>query len=220
VTWRTGLVGLLKIELREPDGSIGHVVRLCDGGFIHWPGEAETETFRSKDPVFGTIASVSAISEGIDEAIPALDLTLLPLASAAASELSRPGYQRSRVRFWIAEYAPDAGILIGDPELMFLGQIDQTVLEEDRDTREVSLAVVSLLERLLLRNRGNSLNPRFHQSIWPGETGHDNATGLGRQQAWGVEAPPTSRGPAGGFGGGAGFGGFGGGSLNEFRVQL
>jgi hypothetical protein len=48
--------------------------------------------------------------------------------------------------------------------------------------------VVPNTARLLERNIGNSLNSAFHKSIWPGETGHDNADGLGRQIAWGVES--------------------------------
>lgn len=192
---RLGIIGLLKIELPA------YTLRLCDGGFVHWDGE----TYRSKDPVFGTIAALGNLTEGFAASVPTFDMTLLPTADAAASELSQPGFQRSRVRFWLAEYAPDDGMLIGDPVLKFLGQIDQTTLGEDGATREVEMAVVSLLERLLFRNRGNSLNPRFQDSVWPGETGHDNANGLGRARAWGVESPSGGNGSARGSAIGGGF---------------
>ena len=70
---------------------------------------------------------------------------------------------------------------------MFFGQIDQTVFKIGRSTRELAMTIVAKLERLFLRNEGNSLSPMFHKSVWPGETGHDNATGLVRPIAWGVE---------------------------------
>lgn len=193
-----GLIGLLKIELPA------HTVLLCDGGFMPWPDQGET--YRSSDPVFGSIGSVDALTEGMAESVPALDLSLLPPETSAAADLSQPGFQRSRVRFWLAEFSPHDGILIGDPEPMFDGQIDQTSLTEDRNQRSVELTVVSNLERLFTRNRGNSFNPRWHKSVWPGETGHDNATGLPVPVAWGAESPASGGSARGGSSGGGGGG--------------
>src|SRR3546814_8736110 len=45
-------------------------------------------------------------------------------------------------------------------------------------SRELAVSVVSLAERLFELNIGNSLNSAWHKSVWPGELGHDNATGL------------------------------------------
>ena len=195
---RVGLIGLLRIDLPSA------TVRLCDGGFMQW----DAETFRSSDPVYGTIGSVDSLSEGIAESVPAFDLTLLPTALAGAADLVQPGFQRSRVRFWVAEFSPDDGILIGDPEAMFDGQIDQATLVEGRGERRLELSIVSNLERLFTRNRGNSLNPRWHKSVWPGETGHDNATGLAIPVAWGVESR-----------GGGGSSGFGPGGSNPAYID-
>lgn len=61
------------------------------------------------------------------------------------------------------------------------------------------MTVVSAAERLFARNTGNGLSSAFQKSVWPGDTGHDNATGLGTPIAWGVEAPPSS---GGGYSGG------------------
>src|SRR3546814_7709774 len=59
---------------------------------------------------------------------------------------------------------------------------------------EVAVSVVSLAERLFELNIGNSLNSAWHKSVWPGELGHDNATGLSIPVAWGVESPRSSGG--------------------------
>lgn len=190
---RIGLIGLLRIDLP------GATVRLCDGGFMAW----DADVFRSSDQVYGSIGSLAALSEGIAESVPALDLTLLPTALAAAEDLVQPGFQRSRVRFWIGEFSPDAGTLIGAPEAMFDGQIDQATLVEGRGERRLELSIVSNLERLFTRNRGNSLNPRWHKSVWPAESGHDNATGLAIPVAWGAESRGGANGSSGvGYGGG------------------
>lgn len=197
---RIGLTALLKIELPT------QTVRLCDGSFIKWG----SETYKDADPVFGTIASVEGMTEGQGNEIPALDLTLMPPMAVAPSELSKPGYQRSRVRFWIAEYDYDSGLLIGDPDLMFDGQIDQTTLRVG-SSRQLDISVVSNAERLFELDIGNTMSPTFHKSIWPGELGHDNATGLTIPVAWGVEGLVRAyRTPTGGSGGGAGAGGLGG----------
>ncbi len=196
---RVGIIGLLEIAL--PDTT----VRLCDGGFIVF----DSNTYRSADATFGTIASVEPMSEGIGEEVPALELVLLPDDSATPEDLSQPGFQQSIVRFWIGEFDPETGLIDGTPDLMFHGQIDQTTLTVSKGRRELAMTIVSTVEKLFLRNRGNSLSPRFHKSVWTGETGHDNATGLTTPVAWGAEnasgANGSARASTGGSGGGRGF---------------
>jgi hypothetical protein len=173
-----GLVGLLKIEL--PDAT----VRLCDGGFIVIDGE----TYQSADPTFGTIGSLKPLTEGVGEEIPALELSLAPAADSASADLSQPGFQRSAVRLSIAEYDTQTGTVVGEPDTLFFGQIDRTTLTIRKAARDLAMTIVSTLERLFMRNEGNSLSPSFHKSVWPGETGHDDATGLTINDAWGVES--------------------------------
>ena len=181
---RIGLIGLCKIEL--PDGD----VNLCDGGFIVFDGD----TYQSHDAVFGTIGSIEAMAEGVGDEVPALEMTLLPPGTSEPGDLSQPGLQTSRVRFWIGEYDVDAGTLDGTPDLMFDGQLDRTMLTVGR-SRELAISVVSLAERLFEMNTGNSLNPAWHKSVWPGELGHDNATGLSVPVAWGTASPPSASNP-------------------------
>lgn len=178
---RVGLIGLCKIEL---PGSYGNVL-LCDGGFIEFNGE----TYKSKDDVFGTIGSVQAMQEGVGNEVPALEMTLLPPGTTEPGEMAQPGFQTSRVRFWIGEYDLDTGELDGEPDVIFDGQLDRTMLTVGQ-SRELSVSIVSLAERLFELNIGNSLSSAWHKSVWPGELGHDNATGLSIPIAWGVESPP------------------------------
>jgi hypothetical protein len=181
------LTGLVQIDLPET------TLRYCDGGFFVFGGE----TFRSEDPMFGTIGALQTMREGVGDTVPALTMTLLPANDAAPADISKPGHQTSRVRFWIAEYDVATGV-IGSSEVMFDGQIDRTNLTVGRGTKTLDVSIVSLAERLFEGNIGNTLNPTWHKSVWPGETGHDNATGLSVPVAWGTENPGRGGSSSGG----------------------
>src|SRR3546814_520081 len=87
------VVGLLKIEL--PDATI----RLLDGsGQLVFDGE----TYTGRDPVFGSLAAVEAIEDGVGDEAPALNFTLLPASDAASAELASPDMQGSVVSLWLA----------------------------------------------------------------------------------------------------------------------
>lgn len=190
------IAGLVKIELPS---SI--TVRLCDGGVIYWGAE----TFTAKHSTFGSVASVRPMSEGVGDEVPALEMVLIPSPTATAGDLVQPGFQTSRVRFWIADYTIATGAVSGTPDLIFDGAIDQCILSVGAQRRDLAMSIVATVERLFQGNIGNSLSPVWHKSIWSGETGHDNATGLSIPIAWGVESPNSAGSFSGGGGGGGGF---------------
>lgn len=194
---RTAIAGLCRIEFPT------RTVLLAEGGVIRWGADI----FREKDAVFGSIMAVENLSEGLGKEVPALVLTLTPPAASAPSDLSQPGFQTSPVRFWLARFDVATGEVTGTPDLQFAGQVDQTDFSL---RRELTVTVVSEAERLFEMNKGSPLSPVFHKDLFPGETGHDNATGLSRPVAWGTESPGGSTGrtnwwgaPIGSDGGGA-----------------
>jgi len=196
-----GITGLLKIELP------GHTVLLTDGGSTVFDGE----TYTSYDEVVGSLAAVDTIAEGIGDEIPALDLTFSPPSVAAVSALSSGAVQRSRVWLWLAEYDTTTGAVIGTPELRFIGFVDQPQTSFAYRQLTLQITAVPELEAMFFKDTGNGLSISFHKALYPGELGHDNASGLSIPIAWGVESPP--RGSvyfAGGFGGvGGSFDGIG-----------
>lgn len=174
------LAGLMKAELP------GHTILLCDGGFVPWNGE----TYLSIDETFGTIDSFVVPEEGVGDIVPAGTLTMLPNGSAAAVALSHPSFQNSRIRFWIAELNEATGQVIGDPDLQADWQLDRTTLRSKRSDRRLDVDMVARAQRLLAKVEGVVLSSSSHSSIFPGERGFDNATGLGINFAWGVASPP------------------------------
>lgn len=185
------LSGLAKFELPARD------LRLCDSGFVYF----DSEKYTSYDQDFGAIESVEPFSEATGDEATAASLTFLPSSVADAADLSSPAFQGSRIRFWIAEVNHSTGLISGTPELLADMVLDTTELRLGRGTRRLEMGLVDAGERLFLTNEGNTLSPRHHKAVWPGELGLDNATGKPVAVAWGVTAPP--RGTTAGNGGGS-----------------
>lgn len=195
---RITLCGLIKIEF--PDYS----VFMSDGGFVYYNGD----TYQSEDPEFGVVSGFEISGTSPDQA-PGGKITFLTPSSGAAARLVSPGFQKSKLSIWLAEIDESTATVIGTPTILTLAQLDRGVITETMRTREVALEFVSLGERLMTVNEGNSLNGTFHKRIFPGELGLDNAIGMGISVAWGTSAPPRGVVSTGGFGNG--YNGFNGG---------
>lgn len=187
----TTLAGLVEITLPS------ETLRYCDGGVVTWGAN----TFTTKDGTFGSIGSLEPLTEGIGDEVPALKMVFFPTSTATAAELAQPGWQASPMKFWIAEVNQSTGAVVGTPELMFHGQLDTADLISGRGTRELHFDIVSTAERLFELNIGNTLSPRFHKSVWSGETGEDAAIGIGLTVAWGTESQTGGSGAVYGGGG-------------------
>jgi hypothetical protein len=193
------LAGLCQIDLPS------HTIRLCDGAFVDWGGNR----FDSQDATFGTIESVDQVSEAVSDEAPSGKLTMLPPSAASAADLFQPNAQGSPMSFWLAEVNPATGLVVGTPELLFSGFLDNLRLIVGKSRRAVEIEFMSAAERLFWTKEGNVLSSRFHNEVWPGETGLDQATGVQIAVAWGTSSP--SRGTisvgSSGSGGGNGLGG-------------
>lgn len=198
------LAGLVEISL--PDTTL----RFCDGAFVIWG----SDRFEAEDEDFGAIGAMEAVEEGTGDDIPALRMTFLPKSSAAAANLSQPEYQGATMRTWIAEVDLATNEVTGTPSLEFDGQIDSTDLVIDQGSRELEMDITSRAERLFLINEGNTLSPRWHKTLFPGETGEDNAVGVSVGVAWGTALPAQT------YGAGYSYGGGGGGGSRNFYDQF
>ncbi|MEW4468999.1 hypothetical protein AB1K62_14325 [Parasphingorhabdus sp. JC815] len=193
----TGITGLLKIELPSGD------VLLSDGGVTIYNGDAYTP----EDPYLGSLSSIESVVEGTGQQMPVLDVSFSPPGNVAINTLSAGAIQQSRVRLYVAEYDTDTGLVVGTPELRFIGFVDQPQVNIAYRQISVTISAVPDLEALFMKDRGNGLSSAFHKSLYPGETGHDNATGLKIPVAWGTEAPRAA------YSGGSSWGGVHGWSL-------
>jgi hypothetical protein len=170
----------------------GYTLRVCDGSGVvpagAWAGGGAP--FEGSDDRFGVLSAISPITSGEGNAAPALDFSFLPASTAAAADLSSPAFQGSRDRVWLAVIDRATGLVIGNPERVFFGLIDTTELVLGRNSRELNIQCVSGFERMFANNEGQRLADAYHQSIWPGELGLANATGVTKNSPWGVASPP------------------------------
>lgn len=181
------MVGAIRIAL--PSATI----RLIDGaGALTIDGE----TYAGSDAVFGTIASIDAISAGGGDEAPELSLSLFPASDAAAASLASPAMQGSEVRIMLAAVNPATGATIGAPELLFLGEVDVPTLIHSEGQRLVEFSIVSVFERLFEVDEGQRATDGFHQSIWPGELGLSFMTGTEDKLWWGGKPPAGAVGGA------------------------
>ncbi len=184
------LIGFCKIELPT------RTLRMCDGGFCYFGGEKYT----SEDDVFGSISAVEELDAALGDAAEDARIVFAPKASATPGQINSPYFQNSRARFWMGVIGSD-GKTVTHAEQLMDALVDYTVLRLRQSGRELEMVFIGRPEKLFLRQEANSLNPRFHKTVWPGERGLDNATGARISVAWGVSSP---RGVSSGGGAGAG----------------
>ena len=84
--------------------------------------------------------------------------------------------------------------MVPDPYLLFLGAFDQPELRVDRGVLEIDIECSSAFDLLLEDDEGARLSDAFHQSIWPGELGMLNMTGIENDIYWGMATPGGSAG--------------------------
>jgi hypothetical protein len=187
------LSGLCKIILPA------RTLYICDSGMVMWG----SETYLDQDSEFGGIGGFALQADGVGEIAPGGMISFVPVSGVAATTLSSPSYQGSKIKIWVAEVSDATGLVVGTPQLLFDGLLRMTTIRSNRASRRVELEFSSTADRLLQRNRGNVCSDRFHQSIWPGEEGMANATGAATTRAFGIDAPARGTVIGGGSSGGS-----------------
>jgi hypothetical protein len=175
--------GAISIDL--PDSQ----VNLLDGaGLVTFGGR----TYVGEDPTYGVLSGVENLTDGTGDSAPAFSLTLLPSGDAAAAALVAPTMQGSAVRAWVGAVDVLSGLVVPDPHLLFLGELDVPSLVSSEDGRRLDYEVVSVFERLFEDDESARLSPGFHRSIFPNEAGLDFVTGVDQPVYWGVAGNPAS----------------------------
>ena len=170
------------VEILLPSYSL----RLLDGaGFATLFGNS----FVGRDATYGTLGSVEAFSDGLDNTAPAVRITLNPPTNAAMATLAAPGTQGGQVSIWIGAIDRATGLVIPDPYLMFIGQLDVPTVQIGANKRSLQYDVVSAFERFFDQDEGVRLNGPWHASIWPGELGLQYVVDVQQSLPWGSDSP-------------------------------
>ncbi len=173
-------------------------LRLLDGsGVVAFGGE----TYTGEDPTFGVLGAISSLTDGMGDEAPAFDITIIPPDDTAAGTLAAAAMQGADVQLWLGAIDRALGTPLGDPYLVFAGEVDVPVISSGAGGRSVEYQVVSVMERLFDEDEGFKLSQAFHQSIWPGETAFFDVTGIEQTIYWG-QAPVVQAVSFGSSGGG------------------
>lgn len=149
--------------------------------------DAETYTGGSD---YGDLAGLDTFTDGDGNTAPRLKVSLYLPSDDLISDWLDPEVQGSPVTVWLGAVDRATGAAVS--EVIFRGEVDQPTLLIGRDKRWIDLDTCSYLERFFDLNTGVRLNDAWHQSIWPGEKGLDQVTGINRQQPWGIGGGGTA----------------------------
>lgn len=196
----------------------GHTITALDGaGQVAFDGE----TYAGEDAIYGVLDAIETVTEQVGTEAPMVRLTFLPASLQAMADITAPANQGAPVQIWFGVVDPDSGLLITEPEALFIGELDTADVEAAADRTVISFNVASAWERLFDVGEGQRLNNAFIQSIYPGARGAEYVIAIQRDLPWGYDGPRpavvsdvvggvpgTGVSPIGGGGGGGG-GGFG-----------
>ena len=161
-------------------------------------------TYKGFDPTFGTIVGGDDLREDTSGEAPNTILTVEVAPTATRSDIASKVVQLAEVKIYLAALQLDGSnklVAIADPELLATGFIDQAVSGLDARKDQVDYTIISAFDYFFEDSEGQRLNGPFHKSVWTGELGLDNVTGVTRKIYWGTYGPGA--GGVGQIGGGA-----------------
>lgn len=158
---------------------------------VAWNGH----TWLGYDPTFGSVAANDDIAEDMTGVAPnsSIDIHIAPTATIA--DIAGPAVQLSSFKIWLAALELDSSshlAVIPDPELVFDGFVDQATINIDKNRYDVEYTIISAFDYFFEDTEDQRLNGQFHQSIWPGELGLNNVTGVAKKIYWGTLGPATA----------------------------
>lgn len=171
---------VLLVTITLPDATI----RWTDGGFVVW----DEETYHVEDATFGALSAVDAIEDGQIDGATVCALTVLPVDFEALAALSDPDAQGSIVTVHLGAVDRATGLLIGVPELLFRGEVDQPRLGVGIELT-LHLDLITQEARLLEPNEQRRLTDSHHKLAWPGEKGFENVVAVKKPIFWRQDDP-------------------------------
>lgn len=170
------------VQIDFPAGTM----RLLDGsGQLVIDGE----TFLGEDPSFGVLSSIAPVEDGVAGDAPSLQLVINPPTLTAAGNLAAAANQGSPVQVILGVLNTADMTLLGEPYLLFVGEVDVPTFRPSQGTRSVTLDCVSAWDRFFEDDEGIRLTDNWLQSVWPGARGLQYVAEVNRQLPWGQDAP-------------------------------
>lgn len=164
----------------------GATVRWLDAGgsgFVVWGAN----TYRAEDATYGALGAIGAIEDGADGQATVCELTILCDGTAMALWID-PTEQGSLVTVHLGAVNPATGLLIGEPELLFRGELDQPRIAAGKG-QAIVFDCITEEARMLEPNEEQRLTDSFHQSVWPGDLGCEHIVDVEKKIYWRADDP-------------------------------
>lgn len=201
------LVHLVEIEFSD------RTVRLCDGaGYVVWGARV----FTGSDSEIGTVAGFGEFQETEGTESPRQSISFLVKDNAALSKLTSPVTQGTPVSIYAAVIDPATGLILGEPDARFIGEIDDAEVGFSKNQRLLTIELSTVWELLFDDNEGARWNDTFWTYLYgPNARAFSHVTNVARKLYWGYKGPQNGGG--GGYSPGNG-GAIGGnpGQVNSF----
>lgn len=191
----------------------GGVVRLTDGGFVSFGGE----TYVARDPVYGVLSGIEAISDGVDAQATRLSVTVQPSSADAMALLADPLAQDSPVIWYEGVIDRVTGLVVGTPDILFQGELDFGRLQVGPESWSLILECGTEEARQLEPSDHMRLNHAFQTFVWPGDMGLQYV-GQQLDVYWRGTRPRVANYSGGGVSNGGGGGGGGVGDVVQREV--
>lgn len=175
---------LIRIELAD------HIIRILDGaGEVSWGAEV----FRGSDPLFGVMSVVDDLQEQVGTEAPGIRVKFLPESTFSMASISDPVQQGSPFNIYWTVIDQNNGTIIGEPYLVFGGELDAAEVDVDQTETSVTMDIASTWERLFMNGEGMRLNNSQHSHVWAEratqERGFEYVVAIQRQEPWGYDGP-------------------------------
>ncbi len=164
----------------------GATVRWLDAGgsgFVVWGAD----TYKAEDATYGALGAIGEIEDGADGQATVCKLTILCDGTAMALWID-PAEQGSLVTVHLGAVNPATGLLIGEPELLFRGELDQPRIGVG-PSQALTFDCITEEARMLEPNEDQRLTDSFHQSVWPGDLGCEHITDVEKKIYWRASDP-------------------------------
>ncbi|WP_297803391.1 hypothetical protein [uncultured Brevundimonas sp.] len=171
----------LLLEIVLPD----HTIRVTDGAAQI---VFNSKTYQPEDSVYGVLDQIEGVGESLGTEAPRLQFTFLPASLPALADLTDPTNQGASAKVWFAGVNPATGLLIGEPELLFNGELDTIEVTAEENRTVITFDVASAWERLFAANEGNRLNFFFVNGLFPDAYGTEYVTSIQRDLPWNYNA--------------------------------
>lgn len=149
-------------------------------------------TFVGRDPAYGVLDSIKGLTDSIGDSAPGVTIGLIPANDTALAALLDPAVQGSPVTLGIGVLDMATGLPIGEPYVLFVGELDVPSVKWAENDRRLEWTAVSIGERLFQIEEGRRLSDAFHQKVWPGELGLAFVTDIETWVPWGQALNTTA----------------------------